>query len=195
MSKYMEKLLASKRVFVGKVVSLRVDTVELPGGREGTREVVEYPGAVAVVAVNGRGEVYLVRQYRHAVGMELLEIPAGKMEKGEEAEVCARRELLEETGCEAREVKPLLRFFSTPGFTTEEMHLFLASGLTEGKQNPDDDEFIDVEKVPLERALEMVWSGQICDAKSVAGILAAYGCLKGGRQESFGLEENSFSLR
>jgi len=173
LSKYMEKVLSSDRVFEGKIINLRVDTVELPGGRAGVREVVEYPGAVAVVALNDGGELYLVRQYRHPVAKELLEIPAGKMEPGESTEDCARRELLEETGCVAEELKPLLRFFSTPGFTTEEMHLFLAAGLAQGEQSPDDDECIDVVTVPFERAVEMVWSGEICDAKSVAGILAA----------------------
>lgn len=172
MSKYMEKVLSSKRVFEGKVINLRVDTVELPGGRSGLREVVEYPGAVAVVALNEGGELYLVRQYRHAVTKELLEIPAGKIEPGENPELCAGRELLEETGCKAGKLEPLLRIFSTPGFTTEEMHVFLATGLEPGEQSPDEDEFIDVETVPLERAVEMVWSGEICDAKSVAGILA-----------------------
>lgn len=146
----------------------------MPGGRTSTREVVEYAGAVAIVAVNEKGELLLVRQYRHAVGKTLLEIPAGKLEPGEEPMASARRELLEETGCEAERLIKLISFYSTPGFTTEELHLFLATGLSLKEQHLDDDEFIDVETVPYERALEMIWTGEICDAKSVAGIFAAY---------------------
>lgn len=124
--------------------------------------------------VNEKGELLLVRQYRHAVGKTLLEIPAGKLEPGEEPVASAGRELLEETGCEAERLTRLISFFSTPGFTTEELHLFLATGLTLKEQDLDDDEFIDVVPVPYEKALEMIWSGEICDAKSVAGILAAH---------------------
>lgn len=173
LARFEEKVISSRRVYEGRIINLRVDTVEMPGGRIGTREVVEYHGAVAVVALNVNGELLMVRQYRHAVGRELLEIPAGKIEPDEVPAVCARRELLEETGYEAAELKPLIQFFSTPGFTTEELHLFVATGLTPGEQDLDDDEFIDVLAVPFEKALAMVRSGEICDAKSVVGILAA----------------------
>ncbi|MCL6560366.1 MAG: NUDIX hydrolase [Firmicutes bacterium] len=174
MSDLTEKTLSSKRVYEGKIINLRIDTVTLPGGRTGTREVVEYAGAVAVVPVNKKSELLLVRQYRHAVGKTLLEIPAGKLEPGEDPPVSAGRELLEETGYEAEHLRPLIRFYSTPGFTTEELHLFLATGLTLKKQNLDEDEFIDVVPVPFKRALEMIWAGEIRDAKSVAGILAVH---------------------
>jgi len=167
-------VLSSKRVYEGRIINLRVDTVALPDGRTGTREVVEYAGAVAIVPVNENGELLLVRQYRHAVGKTLLEIPAGKLEPGEEPAASARRELLEETGCEAERLTRLISFYSTPGFTTEKLHLFLATGLTLKEQNLDDDEFIYVATIPCERALEMIWTGEICDAKSVAGIFAAY---------------------
>lgn len=166
--------MSSKRIYEGKIINLRVDTVAFPNGRTGTREVVEYPGAVAVVPVNERGELLLVRQFRHAVGKTLLEIPAGKLEVGEDPLASARRELLEETGYEAERLNRLFGFFSTPGFTTEELHLFLATGLQLKEQNLDEDEFIDVVAVPFEQAVGMIWAGAICDAKSVAGILAVY---------------------
>lgn len=172
MSDFTEKLLASRTVHEGNIVKLRVDTVALPDGRSGTREVVEYAGAVAVVPVNENKELLLVRQYRHAVGKTLLEIPAGKLEPEEDPETCAQRELLEETGFEAGHLERLFSFFSTPGFTTEKLHLFLAAQLKLGKQNLDEDEFIDVVTVPLKQALEMIWSGEICDGKSIAGIFA-----------------------
>lgn len=174
MSDLTEKVLSSKRVYEGRIINLRVDTVSFPGGRTGAREVVEYAGAVAIVPVNEKGELLLVRQYRHAVGKTLLEIPAGKLEPGEEPLSSARRELLEETGFAAEYVTKLISFYSTPGFTTEELHLFLATGLTLKEQDLDEDEFIDVVPVPFERALEMIWTGEICDAKSVAGIFAAH---------------------
>lgn len=167
-------MLSSKRVYEGRIINLRVDTVALPDGRTGTREVVEYDGAVAIVPVNEKGELLLVRQYRHAVGKTLLEIPAGKLEPEEDPAASARRELLEETGCEAKHLTKLVSFYSTPGFTTEKLHLFLATGLTLKEQNLDDDEFIDVATIPYERALEMIWTGEICDAKSITGIFAAY---------------------
>lgn len=169
----VEKVRSTKRIYEGRIINLRVDEVTLPNGGSGIREVVEYAGAVAVVPVRENGELLLVRQYRHAVGLTLLEIPAGKLEPGEEPAASARRELLEETGYEAADFKQMLSIFSTPGFTTEELHLFLATGLSLQEQQLDEDEFIDVVPVPFERAVEMIWSGEIRDAKSVAGILAA----------------------
>ncbi|BAF59510.1 NTP pyrophosphohydrolases [Pelotomaculum thermopropionicum SI] len=177
MSCFDEKVLSSEKIYEGKIVNLRVDTVVFPDGRTGTREVVEISEAVAVVPLTDKEELLLVRQYRHPVGKTLLEIPAGKLEPGEDPLDCARRELLEETGYEAGSMTRLFSFFSTPGFTPEELHLFMAGGLVLKEQNLDEDEFIDVVKVPLSRALEMVWNGEICDAKSVIGILAA-GSLK-----------------
>lgn len=167
----MEKTLSSEIVYRGRVLNLRVDRVELPDGRNGSREVVEYPGAVTVVALTGDGEVLLVRQYRHAVGEELLELPAGKLEPGEDPERAARRELAEETGYTAAETRLLLSFYSTPGFTTEKMYLYLATGLAPGSPDPDPDEFISVVRVKLARAREMIREGLIRDAKSIVGLL------------------------
>ncbi|MDI6709722.1 MAG: NUDIX hydrolase [Bacillota bacterium] len=166
-----EKRLESCYVYRGKVLNMRVDTVELPGGRRGTREVVEYAGAVAVVALDRDGRVLLVRQYRYPVGRELIEIPAGKLEPGEDPAAAARRELAEETGSTAGRLERLLRFFSTPGFTSEEMHLYLATDLEPGPAAPDEDEFVELVRVPLDTARRMVERGEICDAKSIVGIL------------------------
>lgn len=165
-------MLSSRRVYDGRIINLRVDTVALKDGNTCTREVVEYAGAVAIVPLNDKGELLLVRQFRYAVGKTLLEIPAGKIEPGEDHTASARRELLEETGYEAKNIEPLISFFTTPGFTNEQIHVFLATGLTLKNQNLDDDEFIDVELVPFESALDLIATGKICDAKSVAGILA-----------------------
>lgn len=174
LGKVVEKTLDSRIVYQGKILNLRVDKVLLPNGAEGLREVVEHAGAVAVVALTEKNEVILVRQYRYAVGRELLEIPAGKLEEGEDPLQCAQRELTEETGFKARKWQALLHFYSTPGFSNEKMYLFLAQELERGGQNPDEDEFLQVEKVPLEKALNMIWQGKICDAKSTAGLLAVY---------------------
>ncbi len=175
MSHLAERTISSELIYKGKIINLKVDTVALPQeGRTGTREVVEHAGAVAVVPVNEQGELFLVRQYRYAAGKALLEIPAGRVEPGEDYAESARRELQEETGYTARKVEKLIKFYSTPGFTNEQIHIFLATGLVLKEQDLDEDEFIDVLKIPYARALDMIWTGEICDAKSIAGILAAY---------------------
>lgn len=173
MADNIEKMISSKNIYKGRIVNLRVDEVVLPDGKITSREVVEYAGAVAVVPVNEKGELLLVRQYRYAVGETLLEIPAGKIERGEDYASSAARELVEETGYEAGNLKHLISFYSTPGFTNEQIHLFLATELTLKVQDLDEDEFIEVESVNMKKAAEMIMSGEICDAKSVAGILAA----------------------
>lgn len=169
----MEKTVSSEMVYKGSILNLRVDEVELPNGKTVKREVVEHRGAVAVVPLDDKNQLLMVRQYRYPVGKALLEVPAGKLEEGEDPMVCAARELAEETGCEARELKQLFGFYSTPGFTTEKLYVFLARGLKCLDSHPDEDEFIEISRVPLERALEMIDSGEICDAKSIIGILAA----------------------
>ena len=171
MPDYKELLISSKTIYQGRIVNLRVDEVSLPDGKTTNREVVEHAGAVAVVPVNEKGDLLLVKQYRYAVGMTLLEIPAGKLIPGEDYASCAERELIEETGYKPSNLKHMISFYSTPGFTNEQIHLFLATDLTLKKQNLDEDEFIDVETVSLKEALGMILSGEICDAKSIAGIL------------------------
>ncbi|MEW6726321.1 MAG: NUDIX hydrolase [Bacillota bacterium] len=180
--KLKERTLQQEYVYRGKILNMRVDTVELPNGKVGRREVVEYSGAVAIVAVDDEGYVLLVRQYRYAVGKELLEIPAGKLEGGENPEAAVNRELEEETGYTAGKLTKLLEFYSTPGFTSEKMHLYLVTGLTTGQAAPDEDEFLELVRVPLDQAVEMVKRGEICDAKSIVGLLAANSVL--GRQSS-----------
>lgn len=168
-----EKLVDSVPVFAGKVLKMRVDTVLLPNGNKSTREVVEHPGAVAIVPVLPDRRVILVKQYRHPVGAVTWEIPAGKLEVKEDPDVCAERELEEETGYRASELIKVTAFFTAPGFTDENIHLYIARGLQETSQQTDHDEFIDVSIVAHSKALEMVKSGEIKDAKSIIGILMA----------------------
>ena len=169
----IEKMLTSKRIYEGKILNLRVDQVVLPDGTTGSREVVEHSGAVAVVALDDMGNVMLVKQYRYATGEELIEIPAGKLNEGENPEECAVRELREETGYDAKKVTKLASFYSTPGFSSEKLNLFLATGLSYAGQHLDQDEFVEIIKVKLSQALNMVDSGEIKDAKSITGLLMA----------------------
>ncbi|MGI9861217.1 NUDIX hydrolase [Moorella naiadis] len=168
-----ETRLTSERIYEGRILNLRRDKVRLPNGREASREVVEHPGAVAIIALDAEKNVYLVRQYRYPINRATLEIPAGKLDAGEEPLACAQRELAEEVGLAAAEWQPLLTFYSTPGFSNEIMHLFLATGLRPHREKADDDEFIEIVRVPLAEAVTMALGGELQDAKSIAGILAA----------------------
>jgi ADP-ribose pyrophosphatase len=168
-----DELISRRRVYEGRVLGLRVDTVRLPTGRVTEREIVEHGGAVGIVAIDEEGDVLLVKQYRSSLSMMLLEIPAGTLSKGEDVRACACRELREETGYSAQEMEQLYAFFSSPGFSNERIWLFLATGLTPGVQSVEADEAIEVVKMPLERALEMVADGDICDGKSILGLIAA----------------------
>jgi ADP-ribose pyrophosphatase len=167
----IEKTVDTRRVFDGRMIKLRVDTVALPNGSTATREVIEHPGAVAVIAQTGRGELIMVRQYRHATGEILLEIPAGKRDQGESPLDCARRELEEETGYQARRWQSLFSFFTSPGFSDELLYLMMASDLEPGTAHTDDEEFIEVATVPVDEALQMVYRGEIRDSKTIIGIL------------------------
>jgi ADP-ribose pyrophosphatase len=168
----MEELLERHYIYHGRILNLRVDTVRVPGG-QAIREVVEHPGAVVIVALDPDGNVLLVRQYRHAVGRDLLELPAGTLEKNEKPEAAAPRELKEETGYTAQRWELLARFLSSPGILTEEMHVYLASDLVEGTFAPMEDEDLHLEKVRLEQALKWARSGEIVDAKTIVGLLLA----------------------
>ena len=163
------KVVGSRRVFDGRVFHVRVDEVLMSDGRVTTRDVIEHPGAVVIAAVDERGRVALVRQYRHAVGGELLELPAGTLEPGEPPAATAVRELREETGLAAAEWVPLGSFYSSPGFLHEELFAFLARGLTMGAQAFDDDEDIAVEWLPLDELLDD--PGRVHDAKTLATLL------------------------
>ncbi|MCL5025909.1 MAG: NUDIX hydrolase [Chloroflexi bacterium] len=176
MSELNEVTLSSEQVYDGRVVSLRLDRVRLPDGREVTREVVEHRGAVAIVPVEDDGQIVMVRQYRTPAGKILLEIPAGSMEEGEDPHACAQRELEEETGLTADVLEPLTFFYSAPGYCTEVIYLYhQARGLRPASRQADDDENIVVERVSLLQALAMVQMGEICDAKSIVGLLMVRG--------------------
>jgi ADP-ribose pyrophosphatase len=173
----MEKTVSSRLIYQGKVVSLRVDEVLLSDGRRAGREVVEHPGAVAVLAVSDGGEVYFVRQYRQAVAEELLEIPAGKLEPGESPAGCAVRELAEEAGVKAGELRRIACYYSSPGFASEKIYLYLATGLepADAQQQPDED--LQVCLIPFAEALQMARDGKIADGKTLIALLLAAGLL------------------
>jgi len=154
-------------------LGLRVDEVEMPSGRRTIREVVEHPDAVVVVPLDGEGGVYLVRQFRQAVGKHLLELPAGGTEPGEAPEACVVRELREEIGMRPGKVERLGGFYSAPGFCTEYLHLFVAGDLHPDRLPAEDAEVIDVVRVALKEIPRLISSGQIQDSKSIAGLLWA----------------------
>jgi ADP-ribose pyrophosphatase len=170
----MWKVLESRVEFQGWRIRVRTDRILNPDGKEATRDVVEHPGAVTVVALPQPDEVVLVRQYRHATGEELLELPAGTREEGEDPIVTAGRELEEETGYRAGKIRPLTSFYTAPGFTDELMYLFEATELTLSEQRLDEDEFIDVVPVSRDDALAMIEDGRIKDAKTIVGLLMVF---------------------
>jgi len=172
--------IESKRVYTGKVISLDVDTVRFPDGSVGELEMIRHPGASAIVPFlsDPRGEdpqVLLIRQYRYAADGYLYEIPAGRLDPGENPRDCAVRELKEETGCTAGQFDHLITMYTTPGFTDEKIHLFIATELVAGETKHEADEFLDLQPMRLSRALEMVEAGGIQDAKTALGLLFAAG--------------------
>ena len=167
---FTEKTISSREIFQGRIVKLRVDTVSLPDGRESTREIIEHAGAVAIVALDNEGKIIMVRQYRKPVEQVLLEIPAGTMEANEDPLLCAQRELREETGYSAGSWQKILSYYSAPGFTDEYLHLYLATELSGGEVEPDEDEFIETVSLPLQQAYQYIFEGQIKDGKSIIGI-------------------------
>ncbi len=168
-----ETVLSSERKYDGRVLNLRVDQVRTPNGLEAIREIVERPGAVAIVAVDAAQRVVLVKQYRHGKQAITIEIPAGVMDAHEEPLDAARRELREETGITAERFEHLGRVYSAPGWSTEYIHLYLATGLTPGPTALEPDELIELLRVPLSEAIEMVRAGSIDDAKSGCALLLA----------------------
>ena len=172
--------IESRRVYTGKVISLDVDTVRFPDGSIGELEMIRHPGASAIVPFlsDPGGEdpqVLMIRQYRYAAAGYLYEIPAGRLDQGESPRDCAVRELKEETGCTAERFDHLLTMYTTPGFTDEKIHLFMATGLIAGETKHEADEFLDLHPIRLSRALEMVEAGGIQDAKTALGLLFAAG--------------------
>lgn len=168
----IERFVSKKTVWRGRAVNFDVDTVRLPNGKLATREYMSHPGAVGVVPFLDRDTVVMVRQYRHPVGEVTLELPAGKLDARESVLSCIKRELAEETGYTARKFTPLIRYWPTPAFADEVLHLYVATGLKEGRMNADEDEFLEVVRLPFKRAVEMVRRGEIRDSKTVVGLLS-----------------------
>lgn len=166
-----EKQISSKYIFKGKIINLRVDDALLPNGATATREVIEHNGGVCVLPLTENEEVLMVEQFRYPYQKEVLEIPAGKKDPDEEPLECGKRELKEETGATALKYQFLGELYPSPGYCGEIIYMYLATDLSYGKTNPDEDEFLNIKKVPLEKAIEMVMSGEIKDSKTQAAIL------------------------
>lgn len=167
-----EKQLRAEYIYKGRIINLRKDTALLPNGNEALREVIEHPGGVCVAALTDNNEVLMVRQFRYPYSEVVLEIPAGKRDSQTEAPIeCGIRELKEETGATAEKIIPLGELYPTPGYCGEIIWLFAAKGLTFGETDPDEDEFLEVERIPLETAVNMILSGEIKDAKTQAAVL------------------------
>jgi ADP-ribose pyrophosphatase len=167
------ELIKSEIVFPGRAFTIRRDKLRLPDGRENSFDIVEHIGSVIIIPLDSNGDLLFVRQYRHAAGAELLELPAGTLDQGESPEECAKREVREETGMAAGKLEPLGGFFLAPGYSTEYMHVYVATDLRHDPLQADADEFLTVERFPLTQAFAMFERGEIQDAKSIAAILLA----------------------
>ena len=166
-----EKKLATQQIYHGRAINVHMDTVEKPSGRKTTREIVEHGNCVAVVVIDDQDNVILVRQFRHAVGKFLLEIPAGGIDLGEEPVDCVRRELQEEIGYLPQKIDELGGFYAIPGYGTEYLHCFLASDLAPSRLVAEDTEDIEIVRISRDQILQLIASGEICDAKSIAALL------------------------
>ena len=165
-----EKTVRREYVYRGRIITVRRDDILLPTGKPGRREVVEHCGGVCVMAVTDQDEILFVRQYRYPAERELLEIPAGKLTPGEDPAECGRRELMEETGAQAGVYRSMGFIYPSPGYSAEKIYLFYASDLTFGRECPDEDEFLEVERIPRETAKKMIASWEINDGKTVAAF-------------------------
>lgn len=168
-----EKTISSKELFDGKVVKLYIDEVELDNGTKATREFVKHPGGVCVLPIDDDGNIYMVKQFRYPFKKALYELPAGKLEYGEHHRDCGIRELKEETGAEAEIFEYMGCIYPTVAYDTEIIHMYLARGLSFGEQKLDEDEFLDVIKLPFDQAFEMAMKGELPDAKTQTAILKA----------------------
>ncbi|WP_352420047.1 NUDIX hydrolase [Proteiniborus sp.] len=175
---FEEKTMKSEKIYEGKILTLRVDTVELPDKKYSKREIVEHPGGVAIVPITNENEIVFVKQFRKATETVLLEIPAGKLEINEHPLDCAIRELKEETGLEAKKIEHIIDYFSSPGFTNEKIHIFIATEVIFGEATPEEDEYMDVVKVDINEAMDMINNGTIIDGKTIIGIFMAYESMK-----------------
>ncbi|MCB5239886.1 NUDIX hydrolase [Niallia alba] len=172
MSTLEEKTLKTEHIFSGRIIQVQVDEVELPNGKTSTRELVKHPGAVAVIAITEGNKLVMVEQYRKPLEKVIVEIPAGKLEKGEEPALCARRELEEETGYDCKSLELVSSFYTSPGFADEIIHVYVAKGLTkkEDAAGLDEDEFVNVLEITLDEALELIKEQRIFDAKTIFGV-------------------------
>lgn len=168
---FFEKQISSDIIYKGRIITLKDDVVELTNGKLAKREVVEHPGGVGIVPVDSEGNIYLVRQFRYPVMKEILEIPAGKLEIGENPLTCAVRELGEETGFTASKYIDLGAIYPSPGYCKETIYLYLALGLMQGEVHPDEDEFLEIEKLHINKASQMIMAGEMMDAKTAVAIL------------------------
>jgi ADP-ribose pyrophosphatase len=168
-----EKTVIENKIFKGRVIEVFDDEVALPNGKTAGREYINHNGGVSVVAVNENNEVYLVRQFRYPYREEVVEIPAGKLEKGEDPLEAAVRELSEETGLKSGKIESLGVFYPSPGYTNEKIYMYLATELETGKQNLDEDEFLTAEKMPMSELCGLIMSGEIKDGKTIAAVLKA----------------------
>ena len=175
-----EKTLSSEKIFDGRILHIRRDTVLLPNGHQSTREVVDHPGGVGILALDDQNRVLIVSQFRYPYGEILREIPAGKLEYGEDPAEAARRELREETGAVAQELIPLGVFYPACAYSTEAIHMFIARGLSFGERELDEDEFLNVFRIPLQELVEKVLAGEIPDAKTQIAALRVWGMRQKG---------------
>ena len=178
---HSEQTLDSRLIFDGKVIRVTLDTVRLENGDTSMREVVHHHGGACIMPVTDQGEVYLVRQFRYALGEEMWELPAGKLEAGEDPFEAAKRELEEECGVTADEYIPLGCIYPTVGYDSEKIHIWIAHGLHATRQHLDEDEFLDVHKLPFDQVLQMVLDNTIRDSKTVAAVLR-YALMRGQGQ-------------
>ena len=167
------ELIKTETLLQGRVFTIRRDLVRTPDGRESKYDIIEHGGSVLIVPIDQDGNLLFVRQYRHAAGLELLELPAGTLDEGEAPEVCAAREIREETGFSAGRLEEIGKFYLAPGYSSEYMHVFLARDLKPDPLQHDEDEFLTLETIPLAKALEMAERGEVPDAKSLAGLFFA----------------------
>ncbi len=170
---FTEKQIEEEYKYKGLIVNVRMDKAELFNGHIVKREVVEHPGGVTILPIDGEGNCYMVEQFRYPMGRMMLEAPAGKLEYGEEPLSSAERELSEETGFTAEEMVYLGRYCTSPGISTEVLHIYLALGLKAGKTHPDEDEYLNIKKLPLSQLVNMVMAGEIDDGKTAVALLKA----------------------
>lgn len=170
MKDLFEKTVKSETIYQGKVIHLHLDEVQLPNGKSASREIVRHPGAVAIIAITPEKRMVFVRQFRKPLDKTILEIPAGKLEKGEDPLDCAKRELIEETGYQAEEMNFVNKFYTSPGFADELLYIYEGTNLTAGDARPDEDEFVDLVELTLDEAFERIQTGEITDAKTILAV-------------------------